>query len=159
LRTIFYFVIIGAIAMGGAWFADHPGEVVIDWFGYEAQTSVGVLIILLLALLAIAFFGLSLLRTLMNSARIFKERRLSRRRAKASAELLKGFNAIAIGDATVARRALKSASVSKELHGLTKLLGAQIAELSRDTKATEAAYRELLKNPETEYLGLRGLFN
>jgi len=159
LRTIFYFVIIGALAAFGAWLADHPGDVVINWFGYEAQTSVGALVVLLLFVLAAGFFGLSFLRTLINSSRLFQERQAARRRAKSAAELVKGFSAVAMGDSTTARRALKASAVSRELAGLTRLLTAQIAELDHDPKGAEAAYRELSKDPTTEFLGLRGLYN
>lgn len=159
LRTLFYFLIIGALGAFGAWLADHPGDVVINWFGYEAQTSVGAVIVLLLFVLAAGFFGLSFIRTLMNSARIWQERQAARRRAKSAGELVKGFGAIAMGDASTARRALKASAVSKELAGLTRLLTAQLAELDQDPKGAEAAYRELLKDPTTEFLGLRGLYN
>lgn len=158
LRTVFYFLLIGFLAAAGAFLADNPGSVAINWFDYEIETSVGALAIALGVILVAAFAALAFIRLLMTGARLAKEARDRRRRAKSSAELVRGFAAVAMGDAEEARRALKGASAAKELQGLAKLLTAQIAEVDREPKAAEAAYRQLAKDPATEFLGLRGLY-
>lgn len=158
LRTVLYFLVIGLLAALGAFLADHPGSVAISWFDWEIETSVGALAIALSLVLAAAFGVLALLRLLTTGARLAKEARDRRRRAKSSSELVRGFAAVAMGDAAEARRALKGASAAKELQGLARLLTAQIAEIEREPKSAEAAYRQLTKEPATEFLGLRGLY-
>jgi HemY protein len=159
LRTVRYFLIVGILAALGAWLADNPGNVVVHWFGYQAQTSVGVLIITLVLMVAAAFALISLLRFIVHGSRGLAQRRAARRREKSAGELVRGFSAIAMGDAGAARRALQGAAGVRELAGLTRLLTAQLADLEHDPRAAEAAYRELLKDEATEFLGLRGLYD
>jgi HemY protein len=159
LRTIFYFLIIGVLAALSAWLADNPGSVVIQWFRYEIETSVGALGVVLVFLLAAGLVAVSFFRLLTKGSRHFQERLAKRKRAKSGAELVRGFTAIAMGDGESAKRALKAAAGVRELQGLTRLLTAQIAELEREPQAAERAYRELMKDPTTEFLGLRGLYD
>jgi HemY protein len=159
LRTIFYFLIIGVLAALSAWLADNPGNVVIHWFGYEIETSVGALGVALAFLLAAGLVAVSFFRLLTKGSHLFQERLAKRKRATSGAELVRGFTAVAMGDGEAAKRALKAAAGARELQGLTRLLTAQIAELEREPKAAERAYRELMKDPTTEFLGLRGLYD
>jgi len=54
LRLIAFLVAIALVAAGLAWLADRPGELVVEWQGYHAETSVFRAIVLLVVLVAIA---------------------------------------------------------------------------------------------------------
>ena len=54
LRLIAFLIAIALIAAGLAWLADRPGELVIQWQGYQIETSVFRAIVMLVALVAVA---------------------------------------------------------------------------------------------------------
>ncbi|MFZ1989041.1 MAG: heme biosynthesis HemY N-terminal domain-containing protein, partial [Alphaproteobacteria bacterium] len=158
IRLFIYFFSVGLLAGLAAWFANNPGDVVIHWMGYEAQTSVGVLICGAAFLAVLAYFVIGTARLVWNSPAAFQRMRKARRRARRLGYLMRGFSAVAIGDAEGARKALRAAEGGDDLAGLKPLLIAQTAELVHDDKSAEAAYRDLIKRPDTEFLGLRGLY-
>ena len=49
IRIAIFLILVGALALGAAWLADRPGEVVITWQGMRLETSVMVLAASLLA--------------------------------------------------------------------------------------------------------------
>ena len=53
LRLIAFLIAIALIAAGLAWLADRPGELAIQWQGYQIETSVFRAIVLLVALVAL----------------------------------------------------------------------------------------------------------
>ncbi|MEO1136249.1 MAG: heme biosynthesis HemY N-terminal domain-containing protein [Pseudomonadota bacterium] len=80
------------------------------------------------------------------------------KRSRGIAALTRGLEAVAAGDgddaahhARLARRYLDEAS-------LTRLLTAQAAQLSGDLAAAKQGYAAMLAAPETEFLGLKGLY-
>jgi len=158
IRLFIYFFGVALLAGLAAWFANNPGDVVIHWMGYEAQTSVGVLLTgaALLAFIAYILIGIS--RAIWHSPAAFQRMRRARQRQRRLAFIMRGLSSVAIGDVDGARKALKSAEGADDLAGLRPLLRAQIAELARDDKAAEAAYRDLIRRADTEFLGLRGLY-
>jgi HemY protein len=157
IRLFIYFFGVGLLAGLAAWFANHPGDVVIHWMGYEAQTSVGVLITGTALFALIAYIVIGIARAVWHSPAALGRMRKARRRQRRLSYVMRGFSAVAIGDAEGARKALRAID-GDDLSGLRPLLSAQIAELAHDDKASEAAYRELIKRPDTEFLGLRGLY-
>ena len=44
IRVVIFLAAIAALALGAAWLADRPGDVVITWLGYRIETSVMVLL-------------------------------------------------------------------------------------------------------------------
>lgn len=158
LRLFLYFFGVGVLAGLAAWFANNPGDVVIHWLGYEAQTSVGVLICVAGLLAILAYLALRIVRLIWNSPAAFQRMRKAQRRQRRLGYVMRGFSAVAIGDIEGARKALRAAEGGDDLAGLKPLLTAQIAELAHDDKIAESAYRDLIKRPDTEFLGLRGLY-
>ena len=51
LRLIGFLVAVALIAAGLAWLADRPGELIMQWQGYQIETSVFRAIILLMVLI------------------------------------------------------------------------------------------------------------
>ncbi len=157
IRLFIYFFCVALLAGLAAWFANHPGDVVIHWMGYEAQTSVGVLVTGTALIALIAYIGIGIIRAIWHSPAALGRMRKARRRQRRLSYVMRGFSAVAIGDAEGAKKALRAID-GDDLSGLRPLLTAQIAELAHDDQAAEAAYRDLIKRPDTEFLGLRGLY-
>ena len=43
IRVVIFLVLVGLLALGAAWLADRPGDVVVTWQGLRIETSVMVL--------------------------------------------------------------------------------------------------------------------
>ena len=157
IRTIFYLLLVGAVMAAVAWLASYPGEVTVVWQGWRIDASVGVLgaIVLAVALAAalLTRFWVALVTAPRRWARWRRERRLRSGYAALSAGLV----AVAAGDAANARRAAKRAGRLLGAPPLTLLLTAQSAQLAGDEASAQRHFLAMTKQPETEFLGLRGL--
>jgi HemY protein len=158
VRLVVYLLTIALVASGLAWLADRPGTLQIVWQGYDIETSVFRAIVILAALAASLVFLWSVFRTLWNSPAMIGNRLLRQRQRKGLDALSGGMIAIGAGDNALATRYALQARKSLPHEPLTQLLRAQSAELSGDRAAARRIYEAMLASPETEQLGLRGLF-
>ena len=81
-----------------------------------------------------------------------------RRRQQGYDALSRGLLAIGVGDRTQAQRYAGIAGRNLPREPLTALLRAQAAQLKGDRAAARRAFEAMLDRPETELLGVRGLF-
>jgi HemY protein len=158
VRLVVYLVTIALIASGLAWLADRPGTLQIAWQGYDIETSVFRAVVLLAAAVASIVFLWSVFRALWNSPAAIGGRLVQRRQRKGLDAVSSGLIAIGAGDSTLASRYALQARKSLPHEPLTHLLRAQSAELSGDRVTARRIYEAMLASPETELLGLRGLF-
>lgn len=158
IRLIGYFLIVALIASGLAWLADRPGTLEIVWQGYTIETSVFRAAVILAALVALGVFLWSLATTIWQSPAIIGGRLQRKRRKKGLDALSSGMIAVGAGDATTATRYALQARKSLPHEPLTQLLRAQAAQLSGDRATARRIYESMLSTPETEQLGLRGLY-
>lgn len=158
VRLVVYLVTIALIASGLAWLADRPGTLQIVWQGYDIETSVFRAVVLLAATVAAIVFFWSVFRALWNSPAAIGDRLVQRRQRKGLDAVSSGLIAIGAGDGTLASRFALQARKSLPHEPLTHLLRAQSAELSGDRATARRIYEAMLASPETEQLGLRGLF-
>ena len=158
LRLIGFLLGIAVVAAGLAWLADRPGELVVQWQGYQIETSVFRAIVILTALIAIALLGWSLMRNVWYSPAAVGNL-LSKRRQKLGIDALSsGMIALGAGDKAAAMRAAVQARKSLPNEPLTHLLRAQAAQLTGDRTTARRIFEAMLASPDTEQLGLRGLF-
>lgn len=158
IRVIVFLIGVLALASGLSWLADRPGLLVINWQGYLIETSV-FLAVIVFALLV----GLS---TILWSAMLFLWRGpaviggwIDRRRQERGMEALSsGMIAIGAGDRAGALRYANQARKALPSEPMTHLLRAQAAQLSGDQQSSRRIFEAMLGSPETEQLGLRGLF-
>jgi HemY protein len=158
LRLIAFLIAIALIAAGLAWLADRPGDLAINWQGYQIETSVFRAIVLLVALVAVALLIWSILRNIWYSPAAVGSV-LSKRRQKLGIDALSsGMIALGAGDKSAAMRAAIQARKSLPNEPLTHLLRAQAAQLTGDRTTARRIFEAMLGSPDTEQLGLRGLF-
>ena len=159
VRALFYLILIFLVVAGLVWLMDRPGSVAVNWQGYRIETSFVVLVAGLGALAVAAAllyrFWLAIVRTPGRVGDAWRERR----RTKGYRALTKGMVAVAAGDAGEASRQVKRAEGLLNEPPLTLLLSAQAAQLNGDENAARRFFEEMTENPETEFLGLRGLLN
>ena len=158
LRLIAFLIAIALIAAGLAWLADRPGDLAITWQGYQIETSVFRAIVLLVAIVAFALLIWSILRNVWYSPAAVGNV-LSKRRQKLGIDALSsGMIALGAGDKAAAMRAAIQARKSLPNEPLTHLLRAQAAQLTGDRTTARRIFEAMLGSPDTEQLGLRGLF-
>src|SRR5581483_2393468 len=158
IRLLVFFAAILAAAAGLHWLADRPGTIVIEWQGYVAETSVFRAFVILLLAAGAAMLAWSVLRWLWSSpaalGRVFDRRRQQR----GLGALSSGMIAIGAGDPVLASRYALQARKALPNEPLTHLLRAQAAQLVGDRATSRRIFEAMLSSPDTEQLGLRGLF-
>ncbi|MHC8508252.1 MAG: heme biosynthesis HemY N-terminal domain-containing protein [Rhodospirillales bacterium] len=159
LRALRYFLIVALLAGGAAWLAREPGLVSLDWRGWRIETS-GIVLAVAAVLLAVftALFYRLWRYVRAAPARIGASSK-QRKRTQGYQALTKGMVAVAAGDAEEARRHGRRAESLLNDPPITMLLSAQAAQLAGDETAAKRFFSAMADNPETRFLGLRGLLS
>lgn len=158
VRVVFFLVLIAAFALAGAWIADRPGEVAVNWLGWRIETSVLVALAAVAAITVATIMAWSLLRLLVRSPRVLSNALHARRRRKGYQAISRGLVAVGSGDARAARKFAGEAERLAAGEPLALLLRAQTAQLSGNRAAAEQAFRTMTEHDDTRLLGLRGLY-
>ena len=102
LRLAVFLIVIAAAAAGLAWLADRPGEMLINWEGYEVRTSVFHAIVAFAIILAVAILLWSILRGIWQSPAAIGNFFNRRRETRGLEALSSGMIAIGAGDKSLA---------------------------------------------------------
>jgi HemY protein len=158
IRIILFLALIAAAAAGAAWVADQPGDVVLSWGGWRAETSLPVFVLGLGIVVVVATMLWSILRGLWRTPGRMRRRRHERRHARGRHAITQGLLAVGHGDASMARRHADDARRHAGHDPLALLLTAQSAQLAGDREGAQHAFRAMAEREDTRLLGLRGLF-
>jgi HemY protein len=158
IRLIVFLIVTAGLAFVAAWLADRPGEVAINWLGYHADTSVAVLIGVVLAIVCASLIAWTMLVYLLTAPAKLARRSAQRRAARGHHAITRGLVAIGAGDVRAAVRHANEAARHAADQPLTLLLQAQTAQLSGARGGADAAFRTMADRSETKLLGLHGLF-
>jgi len=158
IRVVIFLVFVGLLALGAAWLADRPGEVVVTWQGMHIETSVMVLAATLLVAVAVLLLLWTLLSALVRSPFILRRYRHRRRGERAYEAISRGLIAVGSGDLVAARKHAAEAKRISPSEPLALLLDAQHAQLTGDRDAADGAFRAMAGRADTKALGLHGLF-
>ena len=158
VRLVVYLLSLALTATGLAWLADRPGTLHVEWQGLDIETTVFRATVMLAMAIATTIFLWSLLRTIWNTPAVLGERIVKRRQKRGLEALSSGMIAVGAGDQSLATRYALQARKSLPHEPLTHLLRAQAAQLSGDRATARRIFESMLAAPDTEQLGLRGLF-
>ena len=153
-----FFALLALVALGVAWFADRPGEVVLTWQGWQVTTSLMVAAVAFFALFAVALLVWSILRFLLRSPQRVADYLEERRQLRGWRAISRGLIAVGTGNALLAQRSSVEAKKLLAAEPLALLLSAQAAQLNGDAKGADNDFRTMLAHDETKLLGLHGLF-
>lgn len=157
-RLLVRFLLLAAAAAGFAWIADRPGTIIIRWANREIETSLlAGLAGLVFAVLAL-WFLFSVLRRLIGTPGAIGGYLRFRKTRRGYESLSRGIIAAGSGDGQGAHRFAAIAAKNLTDEPLLKLLEVQAAQLKGDRAKVRRGFEEMLKSPQTEALGLRGLF-
>ncbi|MGF1624796.1 MAG: heme biosynthesis protein HemY [Alphaproteobacteria bacterium] len=156
-RIIAFFVLVLAAIAAVLFVRDNPGQIRLEWLGYRIEAEIGVAIAVLLLFTVVVILLVQLFRLV-----VFSPHRLAhwfgrRRQRKGMYALSMGMVAVAAGDSEEAGRQSRRASSMLTGVPLSNLLSAQAAQLKGDEAAARRYFEAMLEQPETEFLGLRGL--
>lgn len=156
-KALLFIAKVALLVAVAVWIARHPGTVSIEWRGLVLDTSVGVLAMALLLAALTGAVLYSIWRFVTAGPGAFGRRRSGARRERGYLALTQGLVAVAAGDREAARRFAAKAETLLNDPPLTLLLSAQAAQLDGDEGAARGYFEAMLRRPETEFLGLRGL--
>ncbi len=164
LKILVFVAIIALLAFGAGILMETSGGVQITVAGVEYTLGAlqSVLALAVLVLLVWVFF--KLLSLLIATLKFLNgdETAISRyfdkgREQKGYQALSEGLMALASGEGRLAMAKASRASRYLEKPELTDLLTAQAAEMAGDTKKAAEAYKRLLGNQNTRFVGVRGI--
>jgi HemY protein len=158
IRILLFILCVVVAALGLAWFADRPGTVTVEWLGYQVETSAFVGALAVAAVVVLLILIWAVLRYLLTRPAAVAAYVRERRRQQGYDALSRGLLAIGVGDRALAQRYAGIAARSLPREPLTQLLRAQAAQLKGDRGAARRAFEAMLDHPETQLLGVRGLF-
>ena len=164
LKVVLFVAVIAALTLGAGWLMDTSGGIRVAVGTTElnlgpVQAVIAVAVLVLAVWLILKLLGL-LIATLrfLNGDETAISRYFDRNRErKGFAALTEGIIAIAAGDSRAALSKAAKADRYLDRPALTSIVTAQAAELSGDPKQAEAAYRNLLVDDRTRFVGIRGL--
>ena len=158
IRIVAILLVVLAAAAGLQWLADRPGTIVVEWQGYIAETSVFRAFVILVVAMGLVVLAWSALRSLWSSPAAIGRLLNRRRQPRGLGALSSGMIAIGAGDGPLAMRYAGQARKTLPHEPLTHLLRAQTAQLVGDRATSRRIFEAMLSSPDTEQLGLRGLF-
>ena len=157
-RGLLIAVKIAVVVALGVYLANHPGRATIEWFGWRIEDApVGLLVLAAVLLAVVVALLYRFWRFLYRAPQSIGRKLEDNRRRRGYKALSNGMVAVAAGDAGEAARWARRADDLLEDPPLTLLLSAQAAQLSGDEGAAKRYFEAMLDNPETRFLGLRGL--
>jgi len=159
IRIALFCLKVGVVVAFAYWLAERPGDVSVEWLGYRVDTTVGILLLAVAVVAGLAALVYRFWRFLYRSPREIGRRVQTGRRRRGYKALTQGMVAVAAGEPDEAARWARKADTLLDEPPLTMLLSAQAAQLNGDEAAAKRYFTAMLENPETRFLGLRGLLN
>jgi HemY protein len=167
-KIVLFLMIVVAIAFGATYLMDGEntiiGDLMITLGGVEYTLSAIEAVIVLTLLVVLIWVGLKLMSLLVATLRFINgdDTAISRyfnrsRERRGYRALSEGMMALASGDADAAMTKAGQAERYLQQPTLTNLLAAQAAEMSGNTTRAEQIYKELIKDPQTRFVGVRGI--
>ena len=167
-KIVLFLMIVVAIAFGATYLMDGEntiiGDLMITLGGIEYTLSAIEAVIVLTLLVILIWIGLKLMSLLVATLRFINgdDTAISRyfnrsRERRGYRALSEGMMALASGDADAAMSKAGQAERYLQQPTLTNLLAAQAAEMSGNTTRAEQIYKELIKDPQTRFVGVRGI--
>jgi len=166
LRIVFFVLAVLVLAFGADYLLQADAVMRVSFAGYEISLrplplAIAVLLLTLAGWLVMKALGLAVaVIRFFSGDETAISRYLDRDRERRGFQALgDGMLALAAGEGRLALIKAQRAQKYLDMPVLTQLLTAQAAEVSGDTSRAEAAYKVLLSDPRTRFVGIRGLLN
>ena len=164
IKVLIFIAVVAALTLGASFLLDTGAGVRVAVAGYEFTLGPLQAVIVALALLAVIWLVLKVIGLLVAVLRFLNgdETAVSRyfdrnRERKGYQAFAEGMIALASGEP---RTAMSRATRAEKLLAqpeLTTILTAQAAQAAGDTRKATEAYKTLLSDPRSRFIGIRGL--
>jgi HemY protein len=158
ISIFIFFLLVLALGFGFAWFADRPGDVVLQWQGNQYETSLMVVVVAVVALVITVMVLWWLARTVLDSPKIMQRFFSARKQDRGYRALSQGLIAANSGDAVAARRYTKESAKLLGREPLVNLLDAQSTLLEGKREVAQKQFESMLGDESTRLVALRGLY-
>lgn len=158
LRIFLFLLLVLCLGFGFSWFADRPGDVTLQWQGNQYETSLMVVLVGVVALIATIMIIWWVGRTILDSPKIVSRFFKARRKDRGYQALTRGLIAANSGNTAGARRYTRE---SRKLLGdepLVALLDAQSSLLEGNRDEARKQFEGMLADDDTRLVALRGLY-
>lgn len=157
IRTLWFMAKVAVVIAIAIWLAERPGTLTVEWQGFVVNTSFAMAVLVTVVALGAAAILYRLYRIIRYAPSNLAGYSRARRREKGYHALTQGLVAVAAGDPQTARRMARKADELLHDPPLTMLLSAQAAQLTGDERGAKEYFTAMLDQPETAFLGVRGL--
>ena len=164
LRILLFVALVGAAAWGAGELLEADGGVRISVADTEftlgaLESVIGLVVLVALTWIAFKVVGLivAFLRFLNGDETAITRYFARNRERKGYDALAEGMMAVASGDGRLALTKASKAERYLKRPDLTTLLTAQAAEMTGDKAKAEVAYKKLLQDERTRFVGVRGI--
>lgn len=160
LRILFFILVILTVGFGFAWLAERPGSLSIIWQGQLIEMSLMVAASAMLAIVATIMILWWFVRTLWTSPHSVRRYFRARTRDRGYQALSTGLIAAGAGNAALAHKMNSRARslLRADQEPLILVLEAQTAVIEGRHDEARRLYQQMVEDPETRELGLRGLY-
>lgn len=158
LRILIFVLCAAAIAWAATLLAGADGRTSAEAFGQRFDIHTGVAAGLIVALFVGAIFVTAWIKDAARFTASWRGRGDETRRGRGLDALARGLEAVAIGDAASAAKEARAAERHLEGTAVARLLSAQAAQLAGDDAGARDKFTAMLAAPDTEFLGLKGLY-
>ena len=165
IKILLFVAVVAALTVGAGYVMENGPSVVVSISGYK-EVELGPLqaVLVALAVVGLLYVGFKLVSLLYAFLKFllgdetamsrYFDRNRERRGYKAVTEALMS---LAAGEGRQAMTKAAKAEKLLEAPQVTNVITAQAAELIGDQKMAEAAYKRLLKDDSTRFVGIRGI--
>lgn len=164
IKIALFLIIVAAVTLGAAHLTEMSDGIYIRAFGFEASPAplmavIGVILLFVAVWVVIRVVGLlvAFLRFLNGDETAISRYFDRNRERKGYQALAEGLLAVASGEGKLALSKAERAERFLDRPELTNLLIAQAAEAAGETRRATRAYKRLLKDDRTRFIGIRGL--
>ena len=157
IRLAIWFLGVLALAAVGAWLADHPGAVTVEFQTYEIDTSFAALALMFVVVAAASAAVVWLVGWLRRDMPVFGSNQVIKRQRRGFKMLNQSLVALSAGDPKLARTLVERAEVLLPPQPMVHLIAAEAATRGGDFTAASKRYSELEDTEDGRLLGLRGL--
>ena len=160
IRILIFAAAVLALGFGFSWLADRPGALSIVWQDQLIEMSLMVAASIVVALIAAVMIAWWLVRTLWTSPHSVTRFFRARKRDRGYQALSTGLIATGAGNALLAHKMSARARglIRADQEPLIHLLEAQTALIEGKYDAARKKFEQMVEDPETRELGLRGLY-
>ena len=162
LRAFFFFIVVLALGVGLDLLAQNPGELSVQWHGWQIKTSAAFAIVMVGVLGLLVVMLTSLYIWLLNAPKRLHRHLAYKRQEKGFLAFNDALQALAIGEDDTAMKAAKEAHKLLPQMPLADTLLAEVTSRKQaQGKAIESnrAFKKFLEKPHTRLMGLRGLLS